>query len=122
MHRTDKADQGKLTRRVFLAAALVLTVGLLTGAPAWAQSLQDLRATGQVGEGYDGFARVRSGGGAAQSVVNATNAQRRSIYQSRAQEQGISAAQVGRVYAKAIYDKAPSGTWFLLESGQWVQK
>ena len=115
-------DNNKLTRRFVLIAALALMVGTLAGGPAWAQTFQDLRASGAIGEGFDGFAGVRSGGDAAQAAADATNAQRRSIYQSRAQEQGISAAQVGRVYAKAIYDKAPAGVWFLLESGKWVQK
>ena len=111
-----------LSRRFVLAAVVALMIGAVTGAPAVAQSFQDLRATGAVGEAFDGYARVRSTGGDAQSLVDATNAQRRAIYQKRAQEQGISDDQVGRVYAKAIFDKAPAGGWFLLESGKWVQK
>ncbi|OEJ63797.1 YdbL family protein [Magnetovibrio blakemorei] len=117
-----QGDKRTLSRRFVLVATLALMVSALTGMPALAQSLQDLRASGAVGEAFDGYARIRSGAGADQSLVDATNAQRRAIYQKRAQEQGISVDQVGRVYAKAIFDKAPAGDWFLLESGKWVQK
>jgi uncharacterized protein YdbL (DUF1318 family) len=117
-----QGDKRTLSRRFVLVTALALMIGALTGMPAVAQSLQDLRASGAVGEVFDGYARVRSGDAVAQSLVDATNAQRRAIYQARAQEQGISVDQVGRVYAKVIFDKAPAGDWFLLESGKWVQK
>jgi hypothetical protein len=118
MHRHNNNP----TRRFMLIAFLALIVGTLTSGSAWAQSFQDLRASGVIGEAFDGFSRVRSGGTAAQAAVDETNAKRLSIYKSRAQEQGIDAAQVGKVYAKAIFDKADKGMWFLLESGQWVQK
>jgi len=117
-----QGDKSTLGRRFVLGAALALMVGALTGVPALAQSFQDLRASGAIGEAFDGYARVRSEGRGAQSLVDTTNAQRRTIYQTRAQEQGISVDQVGRVYAKAIFDKAQAGDWFLLESGKWIQK
>ena len=86
-----------------------------------AQSLDALRASGAVGEGFDGYARVRQPGGG-EAVVNQVNAQRRAIYQKRSSEQGVSPDQVGRVYAREIFARAPAGTWFLLESGAWVRK
>lgn len=112
-------------RRVLLqllgALALVaLFGGPLSPGPALAQDLDALRASGQVGERFDGYAQARDGslGGFVQQV----NAQRKQIYQQRAAEQGVSADQVGRVYAKEIMAKAPKGTYFLNESNQWVQK
>ena len=111
-----------VTRRHLMTLAIALVAGIAVAAPAMAQTFQDLRAQGAVGEGYDGFAHVRTGGGNVQNIVNSTNTQRRTIYQKRADEQGISPEQVGRVYAKAIFDKAPSGTWFLQQSGAWAQK
>ena len=115
-------EQDKWTRRFALAALLVLTTSFMIGGPASAQSFQDLRASGVLGEGFDGFVHVRSGGGAANAVAKATNTKRRALYQSRARDQGISADQVGKVYAKTIFGKAAPGTWFLKASGQWVQK
>ncbi|HJP54553.1 MAG TPA: DUF1318 domain-containing protein [Rhodospirillales bacterium] len=95
---------------------------VLFTAAADAQSLGDLRASGAAGEGYDGYARVRVAGGDVSSVVDAVNAKRRSIYQQRASEQGTTAAQVGRVYAREIFAKVPAGTWLMMESGQWTRK
>lgn len=112
-------------RRRFLAIMVALPVaaaGALFPVGAGAQSLNALRASGAVGEGYDGLARVRQAGGGARSVVDAVNAKRRAIYAERAKEQGTTADQVGRVYARQILGKAPAGTWFLKESGQWVRK
>ena len=113
-------------RRRFLSIMVALPFALAAAAlfpvAAGAQSLNELRASGAVGEGYDGFARVRKAGGGARSVVDAVNAKRRAIYAERAKEQGTTADQVGRVYARQILGKAPAGTWFLKESGQWVRK
>ncbi len=112
-------------RRRFLSIMVALPVAAaaaLFPVAAGAQSLNALRASGAVGEGYDGFARVRKAGGGARSVVDAVNAKRRAIYAERAKEQGTTADQVGRVYARQILTKAPAGTWFLKESGEWVRK
>ncbi len=104
-----------------LGAAVVLAFVLLAAAPVFAQSLNSLRASGAVGEAFDGYARARAPGAAA-GAVQAVNAKRRAIYARRAREQGTTAAQVGRVYARQILSGAPPGTWFLEESGGWVRK
>ncbi len=113
-------------RRRFLSIMVALPVAAAAAAlfpvAAGAQSLDALRASGAVGEGYDGFTRVRKAGGGARSVVDAVNAKRRAIYAERAKEQGTTADQVGRVYARQILGNAPAGTWFLKESGTWVRK
>jgi uncharacterized protein YdbL (DUF1318 family) len=106
-----------------LLAAILLAMTLASG-PAAAQSLDALRASGAVGERYDGLAAVRDPGASAQvrGLVDQVNAKRRQIYAQRAGQQGVPADQVGRVYAKEILQKAPPGTWFLNEAGQWVRK
>lgn len=118
---TNKQDRN-MNRRIFLGAAVALafSAAALTALPAYADKLNDLRLSGAVGEAYDGFARAREG--SAKSFVQGVNAQRRKIYTKRAKSQGVSVDQVGRVYAGQIAKKAPSGTWFLLESGKWKQK
>jgi hypothetical protein len=112
-------------RRVLLqllgALALAAALGGPPAAgPALAQDLDSLRASGAVGERFDGYAEARDG--SLSGYVQQVNAQRKQIYQQRAAEQGVSADQVGRVYAKEIMAKAPKGTYFLSESNQWVQK
>tara|TARA_R110002167_G_scaffold63097_4_gene178067 strand:+ start:120 stop:422 length:303 start_codon:yes stop_codon:yes gene_type:complete len=90
---------------------------------AQAQSLDQLRSQGVVGERYDGYLVTRDGANAAvQAFVEQTNAKRRAIYEKRASEQGVPPAQVGSVYAKQIMGQAAGGTWFLDAAGNWVQK
>ena len=107
-------------------SGLILVLGLLLAfnAPAaMAQSLDALRASGAIGERYDGLVVVRDPGAAgAQSVANEVNAKRRSLYEQRAASQGVKPEDVGRVYASQIMQKAPGGTWFLGENGTWRQK
>lgn len=112
-------------RRRFIALLAVSLFALgFTALPAAAQSLDELRKSGVVGERYDGFAVVRDAGASAQvrSLVADINAERRRIYAQRAAQQKVSVDQVGRVYAQEIFRTAPRGTWFLGEDGRWVQK
>ena len=109
-------------RKAFTKAALALALlaFALWAPPLAAQSLDALRASGAVGERYDGLAEARSPG--AQAMVQEINAKRQQIYQKRAAEQGVSAAEVGRLYAKQIMADAPSGTFLLNQTGNWTQK
>jgi uncharacterized protein len=109
-----------LSRRAFLGMAVVAGAVTLLPAIGHAASLKDLLASGAVGERWDGFVQSRDGSG--QDVVNNVNNKRMGVYQQRAAETGTSVTDVGRIYAKELYDKAPGGTWFLLENGSWVQK
>ncbi len=103
-------------------ASLVVIVGL-TPAPALAQSLDQLRTSGVVGERFDGYAEARGGAsGQVRALVNRVNAKRRRLYQQRAAGQRVSAGQVGRVFAQQIMQRAPRGTPFLTASGRWTRK
>lgn len=116
-----RADATSVTRRRLLRLAALAPLFALAAPSAKAQSLDQLRASGAIGERFDGYCVARSGG-AATAVVNAVNAERRKIYAKRAAEQGVPVDQVGRVYAKQIFDGAPSGTFFQQEGGKWIQK
>ena len=110
----------------FRLSGLGLALGLLlafAAPPAMAQSLDDLRASGALGERYDGYVEVRDAGAAgAKKVAKEVNAKRRGLYEQRASAQGVKPEDVGRVYASQIMKKAPGGTWFLDENGNWRQK
>jgi hypothetical protein len=114
-----------LSRRTALTllSSFVIAVALGGGfvGPALAQSLEALRASGALGERYDGLVTVRQASSEASRIAAEVNGQRQAIYKQRAVEQGVSADQVGRVYARQLFDQAPKGTWFLTEQG-WVQK
>jgi len=103
---------------------LVASLLLLVLAPAAnAQTLDELRASGAVGERYDGYVVVRDSKAAgANSVAKEVNAKRKSLYEERAAAQGVTPEDVGRVYAGQIMKQAPGGTWFLDANGNWQQK
>ncbi len=105
--------------RALVVAAVVLALGL-SAPPVLAQSLNKLRAAGAVGERYDGYAQALQSSAA--GVVEQVNAKRRQIYAQRASQEGVSADQIGRVYARQIFDKAPRGTKFLKKNGSWITK
>jgi uncharacterized protein len=110
---------------LFGLVALVLST-LASSASAWADDTQlnSLRAQGVIAERFDGYVMVKdnSTGATAQTVADRVNAERRAIYSARAKEQGVTADEVGQVYAGKIIQKAPKGTWFLAADGSWTQK
>lgn len=114
------------TKRVArLAGALIASVFLSLGAvgAASADALDDYRAQGVIAERFDGYIEIRSGGdAAARALVDDVNARRREVYRQRAQQQNVSPADVGRVYAGQILQNAPSGTFFREENGGYRQK
>ena len=112
-----------MTRRWFSLLSLVLAVGLalpLLAGPAEAQSLDELRASGRVGERYDGFLVARDP--AVAGTVDEINAKRRAIYEKQAAQQGVPVEEVGKVYAGEILQQVPNGTWVLTPGGEWRQK
>jgi uncharacterized protein len=112
-----------MTRRWFtllsLLAAAAVALPLLAGT-ASAQSLDELRASGKIGERYDGFAQARDPSTA--EMVKEINAKRREIYQQQADKQGVPLDQVGMVYASELLQKLPAGTWFLTPENEWRRK
>ena len=108
-----------LGRRSVLAVLAIIALGIATPSPVNAQSLNDLRASGAIGERYDGYVEARDP--SARSFANQVNAKRRQEYESVAAKQGVSPDQVGRVFAGKIMSRVPRGTWFLTEQNRWVQ-
>lgn len=93
---------------------------LAVGVTAWAGSLQDLRASGALGESASGYAVARDPSASAE--VASINEKRKALYAEKASAQGVSIEQVGKVYAKEIFENVPAGTWLQNEQGQWLRK
>ena len=87
--------------------------------PAWAGTLENLRASGAIGESATGYVVARDS--AVLAEADAINAKRKTIYQEKAAVQGVSIDQVGKVYAKEIFQTVPAGTWIQV-NGQWIKK
>lgn len=106
-----------------LILALLLAVALLPGAAA-AASLDEYRVQGVIAERFDGYVQVRAADAPAEArqMVDQVNAERRQIYQRRAQAQNVPASEVGKVYAAQIVENAPKGTYFLQPDGSYTRK
>ena len=109
---TVKKPLAGISGTIFLALALC-------AAPAWSDALDNLRASGMIGETNEGYVIARDA--SAQAEVDAINAKRKTIYQEKATAQGIDIEQVGKVYAAEIIRKVPAGTWIQID-GQWKKK
>lgn len=111
-------DINSKSRRTIRLVALAFLLASVF--PASAATLQDLRASGALGESASGYAVARDP--SAKSDVAAINKKRKAVYAEKAAAQGVSIDQVGKVYAKEIFKNVPSGTWIQNPQGGWAQK
>lgn len=119
---SSRAASGKFALLLFaICFALVLS-----SATAFSQGrpLDAPRASGIVGERFDGYAVVRDPNASAdiKALVANVNDQRRKLYEQRAAEQGTTVDSVGKIYASQIIDAAPPGTWSVRQDGTEVRK
>lgn len=103
----------------FNIAGVIFLMLMFNPLHARAETLENLRASGVIGERYDGYVAAKESG--AQAAADEINDKRRAIYQEKANAQGVSVEQVGKVYAEEIIRKVPAGTWIQL-NGQWKRK
>jgi uncharacterized protein YdbL (DUF1318 family) len=104
-------------------AALVLCAILPWS--AFADSLDDARAAGLVGERPDGYVDYVTPNPTPdlRNLVDSINAQRRKVYEKLAGEKGVPAEEVGALAAeKTISQRLKPGWYYLNSSGQWVKK
>ncbi len=124
MSRPRISSSGGARRCLWALLALVAAWTIVSGgALAQGRALDGPRAQGQVAERFDGYAMVRGNVPASiRNLVNKVNAERRDVYRQKATSRNTTEAAVGQIYARQILDAAPSGTWFLQQSGKWVRK
>ncbi len=84
--------------------------------------VDQLKASGAIGENNRGYLDVRDGGGDAASVVSAENRDREAVYAEIAKRAGSSAEQVGKARARQIAANSASGVWLQREDGSWYKK
>ncbi len=107
----------KLMLAMMVSSLLVLSLGWNT---ALAGSLQDLRASGALGEAASGYVVAREANATAEA--NAINQKRKVVYSKKATTQGASIEQVGQIYAREIVNQVPAGTWIQNQAGKWLKK
>jgi uncharacterized protein YdbL (DUF1318 family) len=108
---------------------LMLRIGamlllLLSALPAAAQSLDEAKAAGQVGERIDGYLGVVDADTPddVRAMVDRVNAQRKAKYAEIAAERGTSVQAVAQIAGEKLIERAADGEYVLGASGQWRQK
>jgi uncharacterized protein YdbL (DUF1318 family) len=102
-----------------------MTLAMVFAAPAMAaDSLEDARAAGLVGERPDGLVAPVSSNVPADvmSLIQSVNAKRMEKYQQIAAEKGVPVEQVGAITGEKIIAKLKPGWYYMDASGNWVKK
>jgi uncharacterized protein YdbL (DUF1318 family) len=109
-------------KKIALLLGLLLSVAF--SGFALAQSLDQAKAQGLVGEKVDGFVAAVTASPSAeiQELIRTTNDGRRQAYAQLAQRNGITVEQVGILSAEKLQANAGPGTYIQNASGQWVKK
>ncbi len=122
-------SERKSAMRSLLKLVFALTVAFATlfAAPDPAQAgarLDGFRADGVIAERFDGYVEIRDSNapGEARALVADVNAKRRALYTQRASESNVPVAEVGKVFANKIAERAPSGTYFRRPGGDYVRR
>ncbi len=86
--------------------------------------LRALKSSGAVGENNRGYAEVLKQEGPAGDIVAAENRDRKVIYQTIAEQNGLENAisTIESVFAQVQRDKAGPGEQVQMEDGRWVSK
>jgi uncharacterized protein len=109
--------------KLMLRLGAVLLV-LCTALPAAAQSLDEAKAEGQVGERIDGYVGVvdANAPGEVRALVDEVNAERREKYAEIAAERGTSVQAVAQIAGQKLIERAPKGEYVMGADGRWRQK
>ena len=103
----------------------LLAVALVLGAPAAAQTpaVDAARASGAVGERYDGYLGVAAlVSPAVRSQVSRINIQRRTLYSNLASSRGASPQDVGITAGCQLLGRVAVGQSYMLADGQWRRR
>jgi uncharacterized protein YdbL (DUF1318 family) len=86
--------------------------------------LNELKNKGSIGENNHGYVEVLGGDSSAESIANAENADRKVIYTTIADQNGLTGAieTIEKVFAQVQRDKAESGQKIQTEDGNWTTK
>jgi uncharacterized protein YdbL (DUF1318 family) len=105
-------------------ASLTLLCVVLGLGPVHAQSLDEAKVAGLVGERIDGYVGLVVAGPPAdvQSLVNRINEERQARYAEIAAQRGVPVEAVAQIAGQKLIERAPKGEYVLGADGQWRQK
>ncbi len=106
-------------KRMILGLAMVLVAG-----PAAAQdAVIAARASGIVGERFDGYLGAAAAlSPSLRAQVGAINIKRRALFSDLAGRRGVTAGDVGVAAACALFARVAIGEVYLLSEGQWRRR
>lgn len=108
-----------MMRRILAGLALFCAVPAIAQTP----SLDAARATGAVGERFDGYLGIAEPVPAAvQSQVSRINIQRRSLYSNLAASKGVSPSDVGVTAGCQLLARITVGQRYMLGDGKWRRR
>jgi uncharacterized protein YdbL (DUF1318 family) len=107
--------------RIATAALLCLVFSL---GPAKAQSLEEAKASGLVGERIDGYVGLVVANPPAdiQSMVDQINEERRTKYAEIADQRGVPVDAVAQIAGQKLIERASPGEFVAGADGRWRQK
>lgn len=122
-----------LFRTLLLAFAMLLTVGVMstraedldavkTRMSQRLSKLDQLKASGVLGENNRGLVELRSGDASAGDVMAEENRDRGIVYAALAKQTGTHQDQVGRARARQIAAASAAGVWLQKPDGSWYKK
>jgi uncharacterized protein YdbL (DUF1318 family) len=117
-----------MTRRRFIQNMVMVGLGALAGAAipvsALAATLDQAKASGQVGERPNGYLGVVADSPSpdVKALVDKVNAERRARYAEIAQKNGTSLAAVEALAGKKAIELTPSGQFVFVAGRGWVRK
>ena len=126
----------KLSKRAHCYLIFSLSFLFLLVSVASAQNMQEIKARmlarkatvdalknqGVIGEGNDGYRHVRKAAANANNVVNAENADRRTVNGIIAKKEGAPLDKVSRAVGAKLVQGSSPGQWIMKADGSWVQK
>ena len=104
---------------------LIFAATVLLAAPGAAQTpaVNAARASGAVGERYDGYLGVAATvSQAVRSQVASINLQRRQLYSNLAASKGVSPQEVGITAGCQLLPRVPVGQTYMLGDGAWRRR
>ncbi len=108
-------------RRALLLAAVLAFAGAFV--PAFAVSLDQVKAQGLVGEQANGYLGIVAGAGTdVQALVADINGKRKQEYRAIAQRNNATIEAVEALAGKTAIERTPPGQYVRLPSGQWRKK
>lgn len=115
-------DRPGMARRTVLAAGAALIALLALAGPAWAQSLDQAKASGLVGERPDGLLGIVQNQAGVQALVDRVNAERMEAYRRIAGENNLSMEVVQARAGARLIERVAAGEYYMTPQGNWVRR